>query len=567
MRARNGVQQGMLVPSVSSRYSLAALTSLAYGAIALWALWNGHPSEDAFIAYTYAKNLANGQGIVFFPGGPPSEGATDFLWLVLLAGLTRLGLYVPIAALVLNVVGAFVVASLIVKHATRGESERLEMTLAAGVLVVLLISPVAAAGYAGFSTFFYSAIGLMLLDCFVDARPHRVALVPVLSFVLTLTRPDGAVVGLAFTLFGAFRAKALDGLKSYAISASSAGLAGLAYYIWRYRYFGLPLPLPLYVKGEFAAKLPGLDGSIHWIVACMVPLAAIVLSLPNLLRRPYRLYLVGLVPFGALLAGLLFVDHVTDVDLRYQAPATIALLLVFAVSIRRWLEHSQRRAMFGFAALATALMGLTFWPNFVYGIENVTEDDYLNILPSQLSDVIGPDTRIVLNTAGRIGYWTNSPTFDIIGLTTADFTRRAVTLRDLQHLRPAIVMIHTAGTLLPVRLPDDGFVKLGWAQLSQLLRPRLRDLKSGHGDRKLEGLMAVYRYLKLRQQDYAFYLVYAPRNYPHLYAIERNSIAEEKFEAKLRRSISVLRGTSYMELRMQPNALPPATAGTSGAKR
>lgn len=51
-----------------------------------------HPADDAYILFRYVQNAAAGLGIVFNAGGPRTEGATDFLWLVLLIGAVRRGL-------------------------------------------------------------------------------------------------------------------------------------------------------------------------------------------------------------------------------------------------------------------------------------------------------------------------------------------------------------------------------------------------------------------------------------------------------------------------------------------
>src|SRR5690554_5604676 len=44
-------------------------------------------TDDAFISYRYAKNLAEGHGLVYNPGDPPVEGYTNGLWTYALAGL------------------------------------------------------------------------------------------------------------------------------------------------------------------------------------------------------------------------------------------------------------------------------------------------------------------------------------------------------------------------------------------------------------------------------------------------------------------------------------------------
>ena len=54
-----------------------------------WATWMPHwfpvPQEDAYILYRYSENLAGGHGIVWNVGETPTDGATDFLWMLVLA--------------------------------------------------------------------------------------------------------------------------------------------------------------------------------------------------------------------------------------------------------------------------------------------------------------------------------------------------------------------------------------------------------------------------------------------------------------------------------------------------
>ena len=59
---------------------------LPVGAFLLLFLWLPiDPAEDAHIMFRYAENFASGQGLVWNAGLPPVEGATEFLWTLLLA--------------------------------------------------------------------------------------------------------------------------------------------------------------------------------------------------------------------------------------------------------------------------------------------------------------------------------------------------------------------------------------------------------------------------------------------------------------------------------------------------
>ena len=69
-----------------------------------------HPEEDAAMLLRYSGHLARGDGIVWNVGEPPVDGATDFLFMLLVAGLHRLGFSLEAAA---HGVGLFAHGSLV----------------------------------------------------------------------------------------------------------------------------------------------------------------------------------------------------------------------------------------------------------------------------------------------------------------------------------------------------------------------------------------------------------------------------------------------------------------------
>ncbi len=188
------------------------------------ALYFGQPHEDAFILFEYARHLAAGEGIVFWSGGPHAEGATDFLWMVLLAATTRLRIDVAVAACLWNAVGAWLASTIFLRVARRaGARGTLEIALAL-VSGCLLASAAAIAGWAGFSTLAYGALTLLAADVALDDDARRVRWTPLVGLALALFRPDGAALALAFAVVGAFRARRAGALASYARVAAIASL-------------------------------------------------------------------------------------------------------------------------------------------------------------------------------------------------------------------------------------------------------------------------------------------------------------------------------------------------------
>jgi len=102
--------------SDSRRIVVAALGAALVAFAIFWVrgvayLYGRHPHEDAYILFRYVDNLVTGQGIAFNPGGPPTEGATDFLWMIALSLWVRLGVDVALAAVWLNALGCGLMAS------------------------------------------------------------------------------------------------------------------------------------------------------------------------------------------------------------------------------------------------------------------------------------------------------------------------------------------------------------------------------------------------------------------------------------------------------------------------
>ena len=88
---------GRLTGRRSGLYALGVLLVLLIGLV--WtAAWPGSgwsasmpewfpvPQEDAYILYRYSENLATSGQIAWNVDDGPADGATDFLWMLVLAG-------------------------------------------------------------------------------------------------------------------------------------------------------------------------------------------------------------------------------------------------------------------------------------------------------------------------------------------------------------------------------------------------------------------------------------------------------------------------------------------------
>ncbi|MCX6418669.1 MAG: hypothetical protein NTU50_04390 [Actinobacteria bacterium] len=128
-----------------------ALTSL----VALIVFLRGQvPFEDAAILFRYSENLANGLGVVYNPGGPRVDGATDMLFMALIAVLIKFGLSTVLAAAILNALGFGLLIFLIMYSWIKWSN--LPLTFSLIPIVVVLLGPAWLQSIAGFGTVFFA---------------------------------------------------------------------------------------------------------------------------------------------------------------------------------------------------------------------------------------------------------------------------------------------------------------------------------------------------------------------------------------------------------------------------
>lgn len=211
-------------------------------------------SDDAYIAFRYARNLSEGFGLVFNPGFERVEGYTCFLWVALLAGFDAAGLPPHVVA---NWISAALGVALWI-----GVFVYCARTLAPGARPWLLVVPAlflaSNRSYAmwstgGLETKLYEVLivsGVLLAAH--EARGERGRWWPsALLFALaSLTRPDALLIA-----FMVFTARAIHELKQRKLHVAAVGIGASVYlaivgahFAFRLAYYGEWLPNTYYAK-------------------------------------------------------------------------------------------------------------------------------------------------------------------------------------------------------------------------------------------------------------------------------------------------------------------------------
>ncbi len=529
-------------------WAAAVLVAALFLARGLFSLYRTHPQEDAYILFGYVKRFVAGDGIVFYPGGPHAEGATDFLWFLLLSGLHALGIDIALAAAILNAAGGAVVGGLI------GGAVLGRRTGVAAPLLLLALLPAALAGAAvaaivGFSSLFFAGIAaacLALALRALDGDATAARRIPYATLALALVRPDGVVLGAGFALVGWIGAARAGVARDFLRRCLLAAAIGAVYFAWRWSYFGLLLPLPLYAKGHAAreagadllARFPGADMNLGWLenVGGGWPLlAALVVVLAFRKVRAGDFVLVAL-PLVLHLAALAVARQSQNVAFRFQAPAQTGLLLLLVIAASATasrLASSSARLLVGVVVVlgvAPALVFASFSRKGLAAYE--TERSYVDVFGPRLGAILEPEDGVVLcDQAGRIPYWSRARMYDMVGLNTERTALAPPDAAYLASLDADVVLVYLANKVSDVedrlRGSSESVVQLDAATLAASIRPDYRELfekglaEYGRGDVPDRACNVITSKYLVDSGDYDLYAVRYLGTFRHVYGLRR----------------------------------------------
>lgn len=415
----------LTVPTGRKRALAWALLLLPLLAFLLHAAAFHYVVDDAFISYRYARNLAEGRGLVFNPG-ERVEGYTNFLWVMLTAA--------GFAARADPVVW------------TRG------LGLACGALTLLalyrrararaaplpLLPPLFLAASGAFALWSQAGLESPLFALLVLLGVHEAAELPARRGpgrrdavwgawlgLATLTRPDGALffstalAAIAMQLPRGGRARALSG------AAAWGGLI-LPWLLWRRAYYDAWLPNTWHAKtgGGVAAVERGLAYLGGGALACGVVLLLLPFAL--LRRGGERRHAAAAISAAAWFAYVLLVGGDGLAMYRFFVPVLplVALLAGDAIAAL-WRERRPAAAALAGLALAASLPA-----SFTGDARRFVEEDRARVerhwshIGRFLASYARPGESIAVTTAGAIPFYSGLPAIDMLGITDPHIARR-----------------------------------------------------------------------------------------------------------------------------------------------
>jgi hypothetical protein len=248
-------------------------------------------TDDAFIAFVYARNLAQ-HGQLVFNLGERVEGYTNFLWTVFLAGWMRLGWQPESSSVVFGV--AFAIGTMVVcawLSLRLWGAGRLSTWDALPAVLLAAVPGWACWSAGGLETqmfIFFATLGAALYLAAGDGVSYGSA---VAFGLAALTRPEG---NLFFALVLLHRSIVMLGARRLLPRRREWAFVGLylavvvPHLVWRHHYYGWWLPNTFYIKSSGGAGTWG-RGFYYlrrFFEAFLVPLLLVPPAASLLVERP-----------------------------------------------------------------------------------------------------------------------------------------------------------------------------------------------------------------------------------------------------------------------------------------
>ena len=511
----------------------AVCGALGFFCFAWMAMNSGHFHEDAYILFKYVESIVGGHGISFSPEQGPAEGATDFLWLILLSGLHFCGISVGAAANILNSLGVLI-SLLFLNKLSDGSPLFVKLGLIFMSLTILLSSlTYAAAG--GFSVWGYAAILLSLIYLFLSQKVYLWHLIPILSLILGLFRPDGLIIGVVFSVMaGVLLFIRKDNFKCFFVSSLVAFIVGLSYFFWRVNYFDSLLPLPLLVKSETTHLLEGWSQNWAWINSTWIVVGFFFMMLALMLselkcsasKGPYISILLTALPFCVHLFAIGFAHQSQNVGFRFQAPQLVFLyaILIFSIThsfrLLRW-----RLGLFTILVLFLIYLGITGVVNTRQNFRYLAGRSYINVLPLWFNEQLPKGSLIAVSEAGRLPFWSKNYRFiDLVGLNTSYVAKNGLSIDYLNEQEPSVFFLwYNTG------LHDEIVVDVSISTLRELNESNKKKIGSRPMSAVEKASIITADYI-IHSDQYDIVSVYYWNSHNHLFAFKKGIIDLQDFK-------------------------------------
>ncbi len=444
------------------------------------------PFEDAAMLMRYAQHLAAGHGIVWNIGEPPVDGATDFLFMAASAGLIKLGFTVGQAVRGIAFVSHLLTVLLIYWGNRRIHNGNIPFSFLSGLYLAVGTGFSYVIAYFGTPFFALAAASTWTLGLLLMKRqdsPFGLSLAFALSGLITgLIRPEGVILASLMLLAVVIMRGIGNSIWIIAIFGVVFLVLGGAYFLWRWDYFGYPLPNPFYKKGEEGWKWGAFSASLRNTLRLSLPVVfAFILGFRA--RETTKTALVYLIPIVGFAAAFGLISDEMNYGARFQYPTMPLALLSWIPLVRGfnfdWLKLSSPRER---GAYVAALIGVSaclvyyswfqncFLVMYQRSCDAPYERDGRLEMAKMLAEFRGKGYVLATTEAGLLPYYSGWSAIDAWGLNDQRIAHHGLTMEYLDERKPHIIMFHDYySPLVPPRLTEAN-LEQRWFAMTILMK-------------------------------------------------------------------------------------------------
>jgi hypothetical protein len=414
---------------------ILAVTALIAGALLYQ--YRSFFHDDAYISLRYVQNFLNGNGLCWNPG-ERVEGYSNFLLVIMVSALGRLGMELVLATKVIGIASYLALIWFAYREPwkrDRGASDSLLRFIP--VIVVATSAPIVIWSLGGLETILFSLLvttGVLLFIRTISDEDNSMILCGFVFGLATLCRPEGVLFAAMAVGYGFFshwyKNRKID-LRLVGFVTSAAVMV-VPHLIFRFVYYGEFLPNTWYVKGPQSLDLmrPGWEylsgyaGSFPFILPIIAGLltAAIV-------RRAFDWEIGFLITVITGYLGFVFFiggDHMPAFRMIAPIIPVCGFLLWRLLSSIGQINRA-RPSGFVVCAVIVLCAGQLIWPGELVRRAKVTDGAaFLGSLIGKYINANWPEGSLVaLNTAGSTPYFAPKLRFiDMLGLNDTTIARR-----------------------------------------------------------------------------------------------------------------------------------------------
>ena len=430
------------------------------------------PFEDAAMLMRYAQHLADGYGIVWNIGEHPVDGPTDFLFMAISAAFIKLGLTVGQSVRGIGF-GSHLLTVLIVYWTNRRiNNANIPLSLLSGLYLAVGTGLSYVSAYFGTPFFALAAastwtLGLILIQK-ENPRFWLILAFSLSGLITGLIRPEGVILASLMLL----AIIVMRGLKNSISIITTFGivflLLGGAYFLWRWNYFGYPLPNPFYKKGDSGLHWDSFNNSLlNTLRLCLPIVIAFILGFRS--RETTKQTIAYLIPILGFAAAFALISDEMNYGARFQY-ALLPIALMSWTPLVRGLSFSwpnqlsgRERGVYFIAliGLSVSLIYYSWYQNcFLTSYQQTCARPYENDgrydMGKLLAEYRGNSYVIATTEAGLLPYYSGWDAIDTWGLNDQFIAHNgSLTAEYLDRYKPEIIMFHDYySPLVPPKLTE-----------------------------------------------------------------------------------------------------------------